>query len=101
VSSIVYKAITRFGDSCHFGHGGTAAAWAGKGGRVEEITLADPSEELKVVPAPSLTHEEGIRLLQRYYAARRLHEEYFHAHVHSDDLNLATEACLKAMQVKP
>ncbi len=44
----VWRATTRFGETCHFGEASTARAWAGENGTVERVDLT-PVPELRVV----------------------------------------------------
>ena len=44
----VWRATTRFGETCHFGEASTARAWAGENGTVERIELTTVPE-LRVV----------------------------------------------------
>ena len=44
----VWRATTRFGETCHFGEASTARAWAGENGTVERVELT-PVPELHVV----------------------------------------------------
>ena len=44
----VWRATTRFGETCHFGAASTARAWAGENGTVERVDLT-PVPELRAV----------------------------------------------------
>lgn len=44
----VWRATTRFGETCHFGEASTARAWAGENGTVERVDLT-PVPELRAV----------------------------------------------------
>ena len=50
----VWRATTRFGETCHFGEASTARAWAGEYGTVERVDLT-PVPELRVVER----HDQG------------------------------------------
>lgn len=44
----VWRATTKFGDTCHFGEASYAKAWAGKDGKIERVDLK-PAPDLQVV----------------------------------------------------
>lgn len=49
----VWRATTKFGETCHFGEDSYARAWAGKEGKVERVDLT-PRPDLTVVPGAEL-----------------------------------------------
>ena len=44
----VWRATTRFGETCHFGEASCAKAWAGQDGKIERVDLK-PAPDLQVV----------------------------------------------------
>lgn len=68
----VWRATTRFGETCHFGEASTARAWAGENGTVERVDLT-PVPELRVVERQEQGEVQRLRVhvckLGRYGAA--------------------------------
>lgn len=68
----VWRAITRFGETCHFGEASTARAWAGENGTIERVEL-NPVPELRVVERQEQGEVQRLRVhvckLGRYGAA--------------------------------
>lgn len=65
----VWRATTRFGETCHFGEASTARAWAGENGTVERVELT-PVPELRLVERQE--QEEVQRLREMLERATKL-----------------------------
>lgn len=56
----VWKATAASGEACHFGHEGTARAWAGAYGKVEKLVIRMPTEVPKGAVERELATARGL-----------------------------------------